>query len=133
MSSHMVCQVALGCKGLGATFNVASERLLSRMNSQVGLQVSFLGKGLIATFDRALKRFLASLPSFIKYYNYYMGPNVDLKPPRPRVAFTAVVACKGFVSRVNQLVRFEVALSYELLSAALETTDEWSLPSLHEL
>lgn len=103
------------------------------MNSQMGLQVSFLSKGLIAAFNRALKRFLPSLPSFIKYYNYYMGPDVDLKPPRPRVAFTTMVARKGFVSRVNQLVRFEVALSYELLSAALKTTDEWSLPRLHEL
>ena len=59
-----------------------------------------------------------------------MGPLMDLKSTSARVAFAANVARKGLVTRMDQLMGFQVAFSDELFTAVAKLASKGSFSSL---
>jgi hypothetical protein len=57
----MVCQVTLSSEGLVTTIELAKVRLLSRVDSHMGLQVATLCEGLTTLWETAHKRLVTSL------------------------------------------------------------------------
>lgn len=60
-----------------------------------------------------------------------MGPHVDIKPIFPRVLFMTNFALERLVSRVDQLMRFQVTLCDELFSTSNVIADKWSVSRLY--
>lgn len=59
----MVGKMTLGSEGLAAAFYIASERLLTSMNSYVGFQVTILGEAFAA--DVAFEGFVSCVGSLV--------------------------------------------------------------------
>jgi len=59
-----------------------------------------------------------------------VGPFVDLESTSARVAFAANVAGKRLVTRMDQLVGFQVAFSDELFATVAELASKGSFTSL---
>lgn len=102
----MIEQVTLRGEAFGAAGKLAAERFLTRMNSHVGLQVAVFGES--TTANLALKWLFTG-----------MGSHVDLEAARARVLLVADGALVGFLARMYQYVRVQMALGDEALPAAL--------------
>lgn len=62
--------------------------------------------------------------------NTYVGPFVDLKSTSTRVAFAADVAGKGLITRMDQLMGFQVAFCDELFTAVVKLAGKGTFSSL---
>ena len=99
----------------------ALEGLLSVMNTLMCLQITLLCEALVTAREVTLEGLLSDV-----------SPFVDLQAARSRVALATDVTGKRFVTRMNQLMGFQVSLSDETLIAALEGADEGSFTSLYK-
>jgi hypothetical protein len=59
-----------------------------------------------------------------------MGSLMNLQTTRTRIALATVVTNEWFMSRMDELMSFEVPFSDELLGATFKTAYKWSFASL---
>lgn len=119
MSPEVVRQMAVRRESPPAVVKRAGERLLPIVDASVSFQVSFFCELFTATFVVAYKRLFS-----------HVGPFVDLKSTSTRVAFAADVAGKGLITRMDQLMGFQVAFCDELFTAVVKLAGKGTFSSM---
>ena len=98
----------------------ALEGLLSVMNTLMCLQITLFCEAFVTAREITLEGLFSNVRPF-----------VDLQTSRSRVALPTDVTGERFVTRMNQLMGFQVSFGDETLIAALESADEGSFTSLY--
>ena len=90
------------------------------MNTLMRLQIALLSEAFVTAWEVTFEGLLPDVCPFM-----------DLQTSCTRVTLAADVAGEGLVTRVNELVSFQVSFGDETLIAALESADEGPLASLY--
>ena len=120
VASEVIGQVAMS-RELASTARICTLKgLLSVMNTLMRLQIALLCEAFVTAWEVTFEGLLPDVCPFM-----------DLQTSCTRVALAADVAGEGLVTRVNELVGFQVSFGDETLIAALESADEGPFASLY--